>query len=76
MLKFSAARPFCAHRVLCIIFLTRDYFQISGGVTIFLLLVISLFSLLLGLGVVTSIRGLMLPWGVAMCVVIFFQVRK
>ncbi|TRY69576.1 hypothetical protein TCAL_08625 [Tigriopus californicus] len=47
--------------------------QGAGGFTIFLLSVILLFSLLLILGVATDIRGFILPWLVAMLVVVGFQ---
>ena len=47
--------------------------QVSGAVTIVLLLLLAACSGLLFAGVMGSIRGLMLPWALMMCVVVFFQ---
>ena len=45
----------------------------SGGFTVFYFALLSLLSILLLIGVRTNIRGLFLPWIVAMYIVVLFQ---
>ena len=45
----------------------------AGGFTVFYFALLSLLSILLLIGVRTNIRGLFLPWIVAMYIVVLFQ---
>ena len=49
------------------------HFSGSGGFTVFYFALLSLLSILLLIGVRTNIRGLFLPWIVAMYIVVLFQ---